>query len=252
MIQIKDFHISFGANTVIDGIDLTVPEGETLVILGKNGCGKSVVLKAVAGLFDKFQGSININGKDIHEFYGSRDSNEEESIDDFRLAYVFQKGGLFDSMSVFDNVAFGLRRMGVESAKIDDSVNGSIARVGLKGSEEKLPSELSGGMQKRVGLARAVCMNPNIILFDDPTAGLDPILSDSIADLIIEIRNSLNTTSIVVTHDLMVAEKVADSIALLYGGKVVFAGSGKEFFSESDTYARQFIEGDVEGPIDIY
>ena len=170
----------------------------------------------------------------------------------FRIAYVFQKGGLFDSMNVFDNVAFGLRRMKVEEESIEKMVVNSLARVGLRGNEQKMISELSGGMQKRVGLARALCFNPNIIFFDDPTAGLDPILSDSIIDLILEIKNSLKTTSIIVTHDSKLLQKVADSIVLLYNGKIVFEGDSGSFLSKSDPYARQFIEGDIEGPIDIF
>ncbi|HPV42388.1 MAG TPA: ATP-binding cassette domain-containing protein, partial [Spirochaetota bacterium] len=147
---------------------------------------------------------------------------------------------------------FGLRRMNVGEESIETMVVNSLARVGLRGSEGKLISELSGGMQKRVGLARAICLNPNIIFFDDPTAGLDPILSDSIADLIVEIKQSLNTTSIVVTHDATIARKVADSIALLYNGKIVYESDSGAFFSGSDSYARQFLEGDIEGPIDIF
>ena len=168
------------------------------------------------------------------------------------VAYVFQKGGLFDSLDVFENVAFGLRRRGVDEDRIRGIVESSLARVGLAGSESKLPSELSGGMQKRVGLARAVCFNPDIILYDDPTAGLDPVLSDSIADLILEIRGSFSSTSIVVTHDLKLVEKIADRVALLYGGRIVFEGSGEEFFRADDPFARQFIAGDIDGPIDIY
>jgi phospholipid/cholesterol/gamma-HCH transport system ATP-binding protein len=131
-------------------------------------------------------------------------------------------------------------------------VKQSLARVGLRGNESKLPAELSGGMQKRVGLARAVCMEPTVILYDDPTAGLDPILSDSIADLILEIRNAIRTTSVIVTQSLEVARKVADRIALLYDGRFVFIGTADEFFSGSEPHARQFIEGDIEGPIDIF
>ena len=234
MINLEDIIISFGRKVVLDGISLVIPEGKTMVVLGKNGAGKSVLLKAVAGLVDLYGGNIDINGSSLAEFYSRRESHHLESIDDFRVAYVFQKGGLFDSMNVFDNVAFGLRRMGVDEGEVEERALSAIARVGLTGSEKKLPSELSGGMQKRVGLARATCMNPNIILYDDPTAGLDPILSDSIADLILEIRDSMKTTSMVVTHDLKVARKVADSMALLYGGKVVFQGTGDEFFAMDD------------------
>jgi phospholipid/cholesterol/gamma-HCH transport system ATP-binding protein len=251
MIRVKDLRIAFDGRTIVDGIDFSVTEGATFVLMGKNGSGKSVILKALSGLID-YSGTIEINGIDIRELYRDRFRVITEVSRQFRVAYVFQKGGLFDSMNVFDNVAFGLRRMNVGEDSIETMVVNSLARVGLKGSEGKLISELSGGMQKRVGLARAICLNPNVIFFDDPTAGLDPILSDSIADLILEIKNSLNTTSIVVTHDATVARKVGDSIALLYNGKIVHEGNSDAFFSGSDSYARQFLEGDIEGPIDIF
>ncbi|HPJ42125.1 MAG TPA: ATP-binding cassette domain-containing protein, partial [Spirochaetota bacterium] len=164
----------------------------------------------------------------------------------------FQKGGLFDSMSVFDNAAFGLRRMGLTESEVESRVLSSLERVGLKGSEKKYPSDLSGGMQKRVGLARAVCMEPDIILFDDPTAGLDPILSDSMADLILDITGTSGKAAIAVTNDIKVAEKIAHKAALLFDGRFVYYGSGKGFFLEADDYSRQFINGDIEGPIDAY
>lgn len=251
MISVADLRIAFDGKMIIDGISFSVPEGATLVIMGKNGSGKSVILKALSGLID-YSGTIMINGTDIRELYRDRYRALAGDERQFRIAYVFQKGGLFDSMNVFDNIAFGLRRMHVDEGSIAELVANSLARVGLKGNEGKLISELSGGMQKRVGLARAICLNPNIIFFDDPTAGLDPILSDSIADLIVEIKNTLNTTSIVVSHDATVARKVADSIALLYNGKIVKEGDSASFFSMTDSYARQFLEGDIEGPIDIF
>ncbi len=251
MISVKDLRIAFDGRTIVDGIDFFVPEGATLVLMGKNGSGKSVILKALSGLID-YGGTIEINGVDIRELYRDRYRSIGDASRHFRVAYVFQKGGLFDSMNVFDNVAFGLRRMNVGEESIETMVVNSLARVGLRGSEGKLISELSGGMQKRVGLARAICLNPNIIFFDDPTAGLDPILSDSIADLILEIKQSLNTTSIIVTHDATIAKKVADSIALVYNGRIVYESDSGAFFSGADGYARQFLEGDIEGPIDIF
>jgi len=251
MIRVKDLKISFSGKTVIDGIDLFVPEGTTLVLMGKNGSGKSVILKALSGLVD-YSGAVEINGTDIRDLYRDRYRAGTDDSKRFRIAYVFQKGGLFDSMNVFDNVAFGLRRINIDEESIETMVVNSLSRVGLRGNEGKLIAELSGGMQKRVGLARAICLNPNIIFFDDPTAGLDPILSDSIADLILEIKKSLNTTSIIVTHDSKVAQKVADSIALLYNGTIVYGSGSADFFSKSNIYARQFIDGEIEGPIDIF
>jgi phospholipid/cholesterol/gamma-HCH transport system ATP-binding protein len=247
MIEARDLRISFGGRTVIDGIDLSVPTGSTLVLMGKNGAGKSALLKALSGLVG-YEGRIAINGTDIRELYRDRTGR----AGGLRVAYVFQKGGLFDSMNVYDNVAFGLRRLGEPEESIADLVAASLARVGLKGSEAKLIAELSGGMQKRVGIARAVCMSPHVIFFDDPTAGLDPILSDSIADLMLEVKGSLSTTSVTVTHDAAVARKVADSIALLYDGKIVHSGESAGFFSGDNPYARQFLEGGIEGPIDIF
>ena len=252
MINVKNLTIAFENKVVIDDIDIYVPHTGSLVILGKNGCGKSVILKAIGGLIDEYTGTIEIKNTNIKSLFAVREDRHAEKLDDFRVAYVFQKGGLFDSMNVFDNIAFGLRRIGVDEDSLSDMVLQSLARVGLKGNENKLPSELSGGMQKRVGLARAICLKSNIILYDDPTAGLDPILSDSIADLILEIRNSIESTSIIVTHDLKVAEKVADTIALIYDGKVVFNDTSEQFFSNEDEYAKQFIEGEIEGPIDMY
>jgi phospholipid/cholesterol/gamma-HCH transport system ATP-binding protein len=244
MITIRDLRISFGGKPVLDGINLEVPAGGLAVILGKNGSGKSVLLKAVAGLLGGYEGSISINGIE------ARDAGSTAGR--FGMAYVFQKGGLFDSMSVFDNVAFGLRRRGRDEPALGAAVSEALRRVGLSGNDEKLPSELSGGMQKRVGLARAICLGPDIILYDDPTAGLDPILSDSIADLILEISAADQATSMVVSHDLKVARKIATMIALLYNGKIVFSGSAEDFFSGENEYARQFIRGDIEGPIDIF
>lgn len=247
MIDITGLTISFEERVILDRISLHVAEGKIAVLLGKNGSGKSVLLKAAAGLIPHYRGDIRVNGRDLRDLLAYSGKKEE-----FTLAYVFQKGGLFDSLDVFQNVAFGLRRKGVREDSIADIVTGALGRVGLSGNEAKLPSELSGGMQKRVGLARAICMNPSVILYDDPTAGLDPILSDAIADLILEIKEAYRATSIVVTQDLKVAKKIADSVYLLYNAGMVFEGTRDEFFSGNNPYARQFLEGDIEGPIDIF
>ncbi len=251
-VEVEDLKISFDAIEVFSGINLGVEKGGTHVVMGKNGSGKSVLLKAIAGLIDHFEGDIRIYGREVQKFFANRGRENEQGGEDVRLAYVFQKGGLFDSMNLYDNVAFGLRRMGIDEEEIQERVQSSLTRVGLKGSDDKLPSELSGGMQKRAGLARAVCLQPDIILFDDPTAGLDPILSDSIADLVLEIRDEMETTSVIATHDMSIAAKVGQRVSLLYGGKIVFHGDMEEFLEQEDPYARQFAEGDIEGPIDMF
>jgi phospholipid/cholesterol/gamma-HCH transport system ATP-binding protein len=249
MITIENLSISFDDKIIIKNISLNIDSGKTLVVFGKNGSGKSVLLKAIAGLIREYNGSIKINENDIKNFY---DKSGYFNAEHFSMGYVFQKGGLFDSMDVFENVAFPLRRKKIEENIITQSVNDSLKRVRLSGNEKKYPSELSGGMQKRVGLARAICTTPDIILYDDPTAGLDPILSDSISDIISEIKNSNKCTSLVVTHDVKVAQKVADEIALIYNGELVFIGSNIDFFNGNNVFARQFIEAKLDGPIDIY
>ncbi len=245
MITATGVRLGFGDRMILEGVNLHVPRGGRTALMGKNGCGKSVLLKCFAGLMVGYEGVITVDGRDPRRKIGAVGTGAS-------IAYVFQKGGLFDSMNVFDNVAFGLRRRGMHEDRAAELVNDSLARVGLAGSELKLPSELSGGMQKRVGLARAICLDPDIILYDDPTAGLDPILSDSIADLILEISDASSATSVIVTHDLKLVGKVAREVALLYDGLVVFHGDTESFFSKEDLFARQFIEGEIEGPIDIY
>jgi phospholipid/cholesterol/gamma-HCH transport system ATP-binding protein len=248
MIKVENLSISFEKKIILNNIRLNIAAGETMVIFGKNGSGKSVLLKAIAGLIQNYNGIIKINDTDIKQLYNNRSTHE----DDFKVAYVFQKGGLFDSMNVFENVAFPLRRKGLAEIEIQERVIYSLKRVGLSGNEQKLPSELSGGMQKRVGLARAICVNPNIILYDDPTAGLDPILSDSIADVINEIKAINKSASMIVTHDIKVAQKIAEKAALLYKGELVFSGSTYDFSNGNNVFTRQYIEAKLDGPIDIF
>ena len=249
MIEVGNLQLTLSGKDILKDVSFDLHSGETLVVLGKNGSGKSVLLKVIAGLIPGFSGDVRIKGEPlapgstaVKVFTGGNPA----------IAYVFQKGGLFDSMNVYDNAAFGLRRMELGESEVESRVMAALERVGLKGSENKFPSDLSGGMQKRVGLARAVCMEPDVILFDDPTAGLDPILSDSMADLILDITGSSGRAAVAVTNDLKVAGKIADKVALLFNGCFAFYGSGKDFFLEADDYSRQFIQGEVEGPIDAY
>ncbi len=251
MVSVKNLSVSFFNKRIIDDISFNIKAGETLVVLGRNGSGKTVLLKSVAGLVNIDSGEIRINDRDVKDFYRNERTGLERLNDAFRISYVFQKGGLFDSINIFDNTAFGLRRLGYPEEEVHERVSSALERVGLKGTEDKYPSGVSGGMQKRAGLARAVCMKPGLILFDDPTAGLDPILSDSISDLMLEIKESLKTTSIVVTNDLMVAKKTADKVALLYSGRFVCYTDSEDFFSMNNDYSKQFIQGEIEGPIDI-
>ncbi len=249
MIKVTNLAVSLSGREILKGITFEVPRGSCAVIMGKNGSGKSVLLKTIAGLIARYDGVIEINNLDLGDYRESAGTGKDERSS---MAYVFQRGGLFDSMSVFDNIAFGLRRQKLDEELIHGRVLESLQRVGLFGHEEKLPSELSGGMQKRVGLARALCQNPDIILYDDPTAGLDPVLSDSIADLMGEINESFNTTSLVTTHDFKIARKIGNSIALLYDGRFVFEDRVDIFFQTDNPYARQFIAGTTKGPIDLY
>jgi len=252
MIQVNSLSVKLAGKEIIKDISFNLAAGETIVVMGKNGCGKSVLLKAIAGLLPSSGGDVIIDGVNFSELISGGQYSDIVKNGRPLLAYVFQKGGLFDSMNVYDNTAFGLRRLEPDEDIIRGKVLSSLERVGLKGSELKFPSDLSGGMQKRVGLARAVCLEPEIILYDDPTAGLDPILSDSIADLIIDLGAGSGRTAIAVTNDLKVAEKIADKVGLLFEGRFVFYGSGEDFFREADDYLRQFIRGEVEGPIDAY
>ena len=243
MIEIKSASISFGKKNVLQNVSVKSEIMSNTVILGKNGSGKSVLLKIAAGLLVPDSGEVLFDGKKIS-------SEDYFRANKLSIGYVFQKGGLFDSMNLFDNVAFPLRRKGLTENEIPDIVLYNLRRVGLEGSEEKFPPELSGGMQKRAGIARVLAMKPKVILYDDPAAGLDPVLTDSIADLILEIRETEKTTSLIVTHDMKFAEKIADEIVLLDSSQIVFYGDKNKFFSLEDPFAHQFVKGEIEGPIE--
>jgi len=245
MIEIINLSKSFGSSKVLDNLNLVIDPGEVIVIIGRSGCGKSVLLKHIIGLIKPDMGQVIIDGRDIARL-------EEHEMDKIRLGFgmLFQGAALFDSMTVGDNIGFALKEHTAMNGKeIEKKVAASLEHVGLKGIERLMPSELSGGMKKRVGLARAICSNPKIILYDEPTTGLDPIMADAINDLIIELNNKLNVTSIVVTHDMVSAYKISDRIAMLYKGKIITVGAPDEIKCTKDPVVRQFITGAAKGPI---
>ena len=221
MIEIRDLHKSFDEHLVLDQVNLTIQTGETMVIIGRSGCGKSVLLKHVIGLLKPERGSVLIDGIDITRLSG-RPLDEIHK----KFGMLFQSAALFDSMTVEENVGFALREHALmDEAGIMQRVQECLSLVGLEGVQELHPSELSGGMRKRVGLARAVAMNPEIMLYDEPTTGIDPIMGDIINDLIVALRDRLKVTSVVVTHDMRSAYKVADRIAMLYNNTIIAVGT---------------------------
>ena len=245
MIEIKDVYKSFGDNQVLKGVDLTINKGETAVIIGRSGCGKSVLLKLIMGLLKPDSGKILVNGDDIP----SLNDNQLNKVRQ-KFGMLFQASALFDSMTVDENVGLGLREhTNLSEEQVKEQVKEKLKMVGLSAVEQTKPAELSGGMKKRVGLARAIAMDPEYVLFDEPTTGLDPIMADVINELIIDLRNTLSITSIAVTHDIVSAYKIADRIAMLYEGKIVFVGTPEEVKNTDNPVVRQFVEGSSQGPI---
>lgn len=246
MIKIEDLHKSFRDKKVLEGVNLEIQKGETIVIIGRSGCGKSVLLKHIIGLLRPDKGKIFIDGEDITTY-----TNEKLYKLRQRFGMLFQASALFDSLTVEENVGLGLRehRLMPED-QIGGKVQEKLRLVGLSGVENLMPSALSGGMRKRVGLARAIAMDPDFVLYDEPTTGLDPIMADAINDLIINLRNKLSITSIAVTHDIVSASKIADRIAMLYQGKIILAGTPEKIKNSDNPVVQQFITGSAEGPIE--
>ncbi len=247
-LQFKNVKKSFGDNHVLRGVDLHVPQGKSLVILGGSGSGKSVALKCALGLITPDSGEITIDGKDVTNL------NDRERDDLMqRFGMLFQGGALFDSLPIWENVAFGLiqcQNMNRKDAK--DIAIEKLRSVGLGERVAPLfPAELSGGMQKRVALARAIATEPEIIFFDEPTTGLDPIMADVINELIIKCREELGATTLSITHDMHSARRIADNVAMLFEGKIIWHGSVKEMDKTKDEYVQQFIHGRAEGPIQM-
>ncbi|EFK95371.1 Ribonucleotide ABC transporter ATP-binding protein [sediment metagenome] len=245
MIEIVDLYKTFEGHQVLDGVNLKINTGETTVIIGRSGCGKSVLLKHIIGLLRPDAGKIMIDGKDVAAM-------DEKELNVLRMQFgmLFQGAALFDSLNVLENVGFGMiEHSSSNHDAVAKRVKECLSLVGLRGIEKKKPAELSGGMRKRVGLARAICMRPQIVLYDEPTTGLDPIMGDAINDLIVELHNKLKVTSIAVTHDMTSAYKIADHIAMLYNGKIIASGTPGDIKSSKDPIVRQFITGASKGPI---
>jgi phospholipid/cholesterol/gamma-HCH transport system ATP-binding protein len=246
MIEVKDLKKSFRHTHVLKGVSITVDEGRILTVIGGSGTGKSTFLKCIIRLIEPDYGTIKIDGQDVTHI------KDEYKLFMLRknFGYLFQEGALFDSYNVWQNVTFGLRYLtNIDKSKYRAIAREKLALVGLKDVDDLMPSELSGGMKKRVALARAIASEPRYILYDEPTSGLDPIMSDIINDLIKDMKSKLNVTSIVITHDIKSAYKISDKIAFLHDGKFVMTGTAEEFKNSTNPYVRQFIEGSSRGPI---
>ena len=245
-IRLRDVHKRFAEKEVLTGVDLDIGVGESVVVIGGSGSGKSVTLKCILGLLEPERGSIEVDGQ---EMVGLRGREREQILRKFGM--LFQGAALFDSLPVWENVAFGLiQAKGLARDAAKEIALQKMAQVGLGPDVAELgPAELSGGMKKRVGLARAIATDPEIIFFDEPTTGLDPIMGDVINDLIRKCVNELGATALSITHDMASARKIADRIAMLYGGKIIWSGTVDELDSVANPYVDQFIHGRAEGPI---
>ncbi|MEO1368202.1 MAG: ATP-binding cassette domain-containing protein [Acidobacteriota bacterium] len=246
MIRLSGVEKSFGTHKVLRGLDLEVDAGESLVILGGSGSGKSVLLKHLVGLLHPDVGRVEIDGVDLATL-------PRRDLVSFRRRFgmAFQEGALFDSMSVFDNIAFPLRRRRPKPGRgeVRDRVAECLSLVGLEGVGDKMPSELSGGMRRRVGFARAIAQEPKILLFDEPTTGLDPVMTAVIDGVITGLGQRLNTTSVTITHDLKSAFRIADRVAMLYRGTILAIAEPEAFQRLEDPRIRQFLEGRADGPL---
>lgn len=245
-IELKNVKKSFGSKDVLNGINLSVNQGKSMVIIGGSGTGKSVTLKCILGLIEPDSGVIKIDSQNVTEMNGQARAEQMK-----KFGMLFQGGALFDSMKVWENVAFGL----IQGQKMHKDEARPIAieklkQVGLTAHTGDLfPAELSGGMQKRVSLARAIATNPEIIFFDEPTTGLDPIMADVINNLIVDCVKDLGATALTITHDMASARKIADHVAMIHQGKIIWTGKVKELYDSGNSYVEQFIHGRAEGPI---
>ncbi len=244
-IELRNLNKSFADKQVLRDMSIDVARGETVVIVGGSGTGKSVTLKHIIGLLKPDRGQVIVDDEDVTAM-------NELQLNKFRRRFgmAFQEGALFDSMNVYENIAFPLRRhTKMKEPEIRARVEECLEDVHLHGVEKKRPSELSGGMRRRVGFARAISLKPEILLFDEPTTGLDPVISDIIAELICEMDMKLGTTTVTITHDMKVAFKVADRVAMLYNGSIIEEGTPEKFQQSTNPIVQQFIEGRAEGPL---
>jgi len=245
MIEVINLCKSFGNQKVLDNLNLDIGKGETTVIIGRSGVGKSVLLKHIIGVMKPESGQVIIDGLDVTRLKGKH-------LDSFRLRFgmLFQGAALFDSLSVGENVGFSLiEHTKLSKKEIYRNVKEALRLVGMENIEHLKPAELSGGMKKRVGLARAICRNPEIILYDEPTTGIDPVMADAINELIMDLHAKLNVTSIAVTHDMTSAYKIAHKIAMLYEGKIIAVGTPDEIKNTDNPIVKQFVTGSAVGPI---
>ncbi|MBN1405698.1 MAG: ABC transporter ATP-binding protein [Candidatus Omnitrophica bacterium] len=245
MIEVINLNKSFKDNKVLNNLNLTIESGITSVIIGRSGCGKSVLLKHIIGILKPNSGQVIIDGQDVTKLL-------PKELNKLRLNFgmVFQGAALFDSMTIYENVGFNLiEHTDMDSQTIAKRVKEALALVGLSGIENLRPAELSGGMRKRVGLARAICVRPKIILYDEPTTGVDPIMADAVNDLIKNLHDKLQVTSIVVTHDMVSAYKVGSKISMLYEGRIIETGTPEQIKNTHNPVVKQFVTGAAEGPI---
>lgn len=247
MIELLDIHKSFGKQKVLNGLNLAIEAGKTTVIIGRSGGGKSVLLKHIIGLLKPDSGRVLIDETDITRLH-EKDLNEVRK----KFGMLFQEAALFDSMTVGENVAFPLREhTQLKDDEIRQIVADRLRAVGLSGVEEKMPSQLSGGMRKRVGLARAIALHPQIVLFDEPTTGLDPVMTEAINQLIIETQKNFDLTCVVISHDIQSIFRIGHKIAMLYEGRIIEYGTPEEIQASDNPVMKQFLSGSVDGPIKI-
>ncbi len=248
MIKINELKKYFNSKKVLDGVNLDIEQGKITVIIGRSGEGKSVLIKHIIGLLKPDEGNIMLDSEELTAMNEKELNNIRK-----RFGMLFQGAALFDSMTVAENVGFPLKEhTDMDEKTIRKIVSDKLKRVGLVGVEDMMPADLSGGMKKRVGLARAIAMDPEIVIFDEPTTGLDPIMSDSIANLMLVTQRDLKTTYIAITHDIALTYKIADKIAMLHEGRIIETGTVDEIKASTNPVLRQFVEGRAEGPIKVY